>query len=69
MKKCDIHKFKYFSLFNFMVTFFVINTKKVTKEKSRQTRSLRAFCLANATLFVNKNNSWRALREINKYYI
>jgi hypothetical protein len=28
------------------VTFFVIATKKVTKEKSRQTRSLRAFCLA-----------------------
>ena len=49
MKKCDIHKFKYFSLFNFIVTFFVIDTKKVTKEKSRQTRSLRAFCLANAT--------------------
>jgi hypothetical protein len=24
---------------------------KVTKEKSRQTRSLRAFCLANATHF------------------
>ena len=35
---------------NFIVTFFVIATKKVTKEKSRQTRSLRAFCLASATL-------------------
>jgi hypothetical protein len=34
----------------FIVTFFVIATKKVTKEKSRQTRSLRAFCLASATL-------------------
>ncbi|MFN5333687.1 MAG: hypothetical protein ACK5BV_00685, partial [Bacteroidota bacterium] len=35
----------------FIVTFFVIATKKVTKEKSRQTRSLRAFCLARTTLF------------------
>jgi hypothetical protein len=31
-----------------IVTFFVIATKKVTKEKSRQTRSLRAVCLAYA---------------------
>jgi len=30
----------------FIFTFFVIATKKVTKEKSRQTRLLRAFCLA-----------------------
>src|SRR5436190_3523304 len=30
--------------------FLCLDTKKVTKEKSRQTRSLRAFCLANASL-------------------
>ena len=48
-------------MLNFIITFFVIATKKVTKEKSRQTRSLRAFCLARATHFVYKRNSWRSL--------
>ena len=38
-----------YSILIFIVTFFVIATKKVTKEKSRQTRPLRAFCLASAT--------------------
>jgi hypothetical protein len=42
---------KCYLLVIFIVTFFVIDTKKVTKEKSRQTRSLRAFCLASATYF------------------
>jgi hypothetical protein len=49
--------FNYYSLLIFIVTFFVIDTKKVTKEKSRQTRSLRAFCLANATHFVYINET------------
>jgi hypothetical protein len=40
-----------FFLIEFYFTFFVIATKKVTKENSRQTRSLRAFCLARATHF------------------
>ena len=48
------------------VTFFVIATKKVTKEKSRQTRSLRAFCLASATHFVLRLNLLRSFREIIK---
>jgi hypothetical protein len=61
MKKCDIRKVNYFSPLNFIVTFFVIATKKVTKEKSRQTRSLRAFCLASATHFVLKLNPLRSL--------
>ena len=44
---------QYYTIFLIIiVTFFVIATKKVTKEKSRQTRSLRAFCLAGATLLV-----------------
>jgi hypothetical protein len=46
--------------------FFVIATKKVTKEKSRQTRSLRAFCLASATHFVLRLNLLRSFREIIK---
>ncbi len=42
---------QYYTIFLIIiVTFFVIATKKVTKEKSRQTRSLRAFCLAPATI-------------------
>jgi DnaJ-domain-containing protein 1 len=58
-----------FIIKRFIVTFFVIATKKVTKEKSRQTRSLRAFCLANAAYFVLKLNALRlilfaALRKI-----
>jgi hypothetical protein len=48
---------KYFLTLIFIVTFFVIATNKVTKEKSRQTRSLRAFCLASATHFVYQMNS------------
>jgi hypothetical protein len=48
----DIHVTNYYLALNFIVTFFIIATKKVTKEKSRQTRSLRAFCLAYATHFV-----------------
>jgi hypothetical protein len=46
---------------NLTVTFFVIATKKVTKEKSRQTRSLRAFCLAIATHFVYRRDPLRSL--------
>ena len=61
MKKRDIHEFNNYSALIFVVTFFVIATKKVTKEKSRQTRSLRAFCLASATHFVFRRNSWRSL--------
>ena len=85
MKKFDIRKLNYFSLLNFIVTFFVIATKKVTKEKSRQNvfvyrwslivcrknakneyritknETARAFCLADATHFVYKWNSWRSL--------
>jgi hypothetical protein len=73
MKNCDIRKVNYFSLLKFIVTFFVIATKKVTKEKSRHTRSLRAFCLAGATPFVLYLNPlhlilFAALREIFKYY-
>jgi Na+/melibiose symporter-like transporter len=44
-----------------LLLFFVIATKKVTKEKSRQTRSLRAFCLASATHFNLKLNPLRSL--------
>ena len=57
MKKSDIHYPNDYSSLIFIVTFFVIATKKVTKEKSRQTRSLRAFCLASATHFVFEMNS------------
>jgi hypothetical protein len=49
MKKSDIHYPNDYSSLIIIVTFFVIATKKVTKEKSRQTRSLRAFCLASTT--------------------
>jgi hypothetical protein len=51
MKKSNLHIYDSYSGLIFIVTFFVIATKKVTKEKSRQTRSLRAFCLASATHF------------------
>ena len=51
------HCSKRFFQINLIVTFFVIDTKKVTKEKSRQTRSLRAFCLAIATLFAYNMSS------------
>jgi hypothetical protein len=51
MKKSNLHVYDYYSGLIFIVTFFVIATKKVTKEKSRQTRSLRAFCLTSATHF------------------
>jgi hypothetical protein len=61
MTRYYIHVLICKSLINFIITFFVIATKKVTKEKSRQTRSLRAFCLASAIRFVNRRNPLRSL--------
>jgi hypothetical protein len=49
----------------YFITFFIIATKKVTKIKSRQTRSLRAFCLASTTYRLpdNKDNSPESIRD------
>jgi hypothetical protein len=53
----------------FIVTFFVIATKKVTKEKSRQTRSLRAFCQSRPTLRQqSRNSSGRTPRQFYKFW-